>query len=244
MRDLARARRRAVVVLCERRAGRPAATSGSRRFPALDATWLARRDYRSSRGRATATGSMRSDAIRRRSSARTTIRSSAPTAGAASAILRQRFLDEIGQYLPADGPRARHRLRLRAVLALLRGGAPRRSVRGPRPEPAAHRDGARAAAQRLGLDNVRVRGRRRARLPGDREFAAAYMLDIVHHVPPEAVRPLLDQLAKCAAAGRPPRRSRTWTRARPEALVHLGARQGDGPARARALLARRRARRR
>ena len=36
-------------------------------------------------------------------------------------ILRQRFLDEIGQYLPDEGPGAGHRLRLRPLLAVLRG---------------------------------------------------------------------------------------------------------------------------
>jgi cyclopropane fatty-acyl-phospholipid synthase-like methyltransferase len=108
-------------------------------------------------------------------------------------ILRQRFLDEIGQYLPADGdvldigcgfglfslyyaqvyPRARfHGIDLDA----------RRIARASR------------AAARLGLENVAyavgdARGYRAAR-----ELRAAYMLDIIHHIPPETVEPLLREL--------------------------------------------------
>ena len=108
-------------------------------------------------------------------------------------ILRQRFLDEIGQYLPADGdvldigcgfglfslyyaqvyPRARfHGIDLDA----------RRIARASR------------AAARLGLENVAyavgdARGYRAAR-----ELRAVYMLDIIHHIPPETVEPLLREL--------------------------------------------------
>jgi len=108
-------------------------------------------------------------------------------------ILRQRFLDEIGQYLPTDGdvldigcgfglfslyyaqvyPRARfHGIDLDA----------RRIARASR------------AAARLGLENVAyavgdARGYRAAR-----ELRAVYMLDIIHHIPPETVEPLLREL--------------------------------------------------
>jgi 2-polyprenyl-3-methyl-5-hydroxy-6-metoxy-1,4-benzoquinol methylase len=64
---------------------------------------------------------------------------------------------------------------------------------------------ARAAARRLGLANVRYevgnvmdyRGAGR----GGARFDAAYMLDIVHHIPEEAVRPLLEQVAKTLPEG-------------------------------------------
>jgi O-methyltransferase involved in polyketide biosynthesis len=36
---------------------------------------------------------------------------------------------------------------------------------------------------------------------GGERFDAAYMLDIVHHIPPEAVRPLLEQVAKTLPEG-------------------------------------------
>ena len=69
---------------------------------------------------------------------------------------------------------------------------------------------ARAAARRLGLANVRYevgdvmdyRGGGR----GGERFDAAYMLDIVHHIPEDAVRPLLEQVAKMPARGRAPAR--------------------------------------
>jgi 2-polyprenyl-3-methyl-5-hydroxy-6-metoxy-1,4-benzoquinol methylase len=115
-------------------------------------------------------------------------------------ILRQRFLDEIGQYLPAEGdvldigcgfglfslyyaqlfPRARfHGIDLDA----------RRIVRAQR------------AAERLGLGNVAyaVGDARSYRAAGP--YRAAYMLDIVHHVPPETVPPLLGELWKGLSPG-------------------------------------------
>ena len=61
---------------------------------------------------------------------------------------------------------------------------------------------ARAAARRLGLANVRYEvGDVMDYLRGGERFDAAYMLDIVHHIPEEAVRPLLEQVAKTLPAG-------------------------------------------
>ena len=60
---------------------------------------------------------------------------------------------------------------------------------------------ARAAARRLGLSNVRHEVGDVMDFRGGRQFAAAYMLDIVHHVPEDTVRPLLEQVAKCLPAG-------------------------------------------
>ena len=60
---------------------------------------------------------------------------------------------------------------------------------------------ARAAAGRLGLGNVRYEVGDVMEFRGGRHFDAAYMLDIVHHVPEETVRPLLDQVAKCLPTG-------------------------------------------
>ncbi|HSE04490.1 MAG TPA: methyltransferase domain-containing protein, partial [Methylomirabilota bacterium] len=108
-------------------------------------------------------------------------------------ILRQRFLDEIGQYLP---PRGRvldlgcgfglfslYYASTHAALAL--EGLDRN----------ARRIGmARMAARRLGLSNVRYEVGDVMDFRGRERFDAAYMLDIVHHIPPEAVRPLLAQV--------------------------------------------------
>src|SRR5262249_58826403 len=55
---------------------------------------------------------------------------------------------------------------------------------------------ARAAAARLGLSQVRYQVGNAVDYRDGRIFDAAYMLDIVHHIPPEAVRPLLEQMAK------------------------------------------------
>jgi SAM-dependent methyltransferase len=115
-------------------------------------------------------------------------------------ILRQRFLDEIGQYLPASGDvldlgcgfglfslyyaQLRPSLRFHGVDL-----NPRRI------------DIAREAALRLGLANVEysVGDARGFRAP--RSYAGAYMLDIVHHVEPAAVRPLLTELHAALVPG-------------------------------------------
>ena len=60
---------------------------------------------------------------------------------------------------------------------------------------------ARAAARRLGLANVRYEVGDVMEYRGGERFDAAYMLDIVHHIPEEAVRPLLEQVAKTLPAG-------------------------------------------
>src|SRR5262249_29147735 len=53
---------------------------------------------------------------------------------------------------------------------------------------------ARRAAARLGVANVAYEEGDAREFKGDGDLAAAYMLDIVHHIPPDTVRPLLRQL--------------------------------------------------
>src|SRR5260370_37286147 len=60
---------------------------------------------------------------------------------------------------------------------------------------------ARAEASKLGMDNVRYEVGDVMAFKGDETFDAAYMLDIVHHIPKDAVRPLLDQVARILPAG-------------------------------------------
>jgi 2-polyprenyl-6-hydroxyphenyl methylase/3-demethylubiquinone-9 3-methyltransferase len=115
-------------------------------------------------------------------------------------ILRQRFLDEIGQYLPARG----RVLDLGCGFGLF-------SLYYAMVAPDLEIDGldlnprriamARAAAARLGLGNVRYAVGDVMEFRGGRVFDAAYMLDIVHHIGEDAVRPLLEQVAKCLPAG-------------------------------------------
>jgi 2-polyprenyl-3-methyl-5-hydroxy-6-metoxy-1,4-benzoquinol methylase len=117
-------------------------------------------------------------------------------------ILRQRFLDEIGQYLPDEGTVLDIGCGFGLFSLYYAASGPRRFVHG------LDRDGrrialARRAAARLGLDNVAyVEGDARD-FKGDTDAAGAYMLDIVHHIPRESVPPLLRRLRRSLAPGAP-----------------------------------------
>jgi SAM-dependent methyltransferase len=115
-------------------------------------------------------------------------------------ILRQRFLDEIGQYLPERG----RVLDLGCGFGLfsLYYASIRPELRLEGFDRNARRIAmARAAARTLGLTNVRYEAGDVMDFRGVEAFDAAYMLDIVHHIPEEAVRPLLEQVAKILPAG-------------------------------------------
>jgi SAM-dependent methyltransferase len=108
-------------------------------------------------------------------------------------ILRQRFLDEIGQYLPGSGDV----LDLGCGFGLF-------SLYYAQILPGLRLHGvdldarrialARVAARRLGLANVDYTVGDARAFRASRPYAGAYMLDIVHHVEPAAVRPLLAEL--------------------------------------------------
>jgi len=115
-------------------------------------------------------------------------------------ILRQRFLDEIGQYLPERGRVldlgcgfGLFSLYYASVLPEVRlqglDRNPRRIAM------------AQAAARRLGLTNVSYDVGDVMDFRGAERVDAVYMLDIVHHIPADAVRPLLEQVAKVLPAG-------------------------------------------
>jgi len=115
-------------------------------------------------------------------------------------ILRQRFLDEIGQYLPDTGEVLDIGCGFGLFSLYYAAVAPRRFLRGL--DVNGRRIAmARRAAARLGLENVAYEERDARDFKGDGQYAAAYMLDIVHHVPPEAVPPLLASLARCLPPG-------------------------------------------
>jgi SAM-dependent methyltransferase len=115
-------------------------------------------------------------------------------------ILRQRFLDEIGQYLPAAGAVLDIGCGFGLFSLYYAASAPGRFVRGL--DVSARRVGmARRAAARLGIANVLYEQGDARDFKGDREVAAAYMLDIVHHVPVTAVPPLLASLRRSLPRG-------------------------------------------
>jgi 2-polyprenyl-3-methyl-5-hydroxy-6-metoxy-1,4-benzoquinol methylase len=115
-------------------------------------------------------------------------------------ILRQRFLDEIGQYLPAAG----HVLDVGCgfglfslYFAMVSPGLALHGI----DRNARRIAQARRAAARLGLGNVRYETGDAREFRGSARYDAAYMLDIVHHIPEETVAPLVEQLAKTLPPG-------------------------------------------
>ena len=116
------------------------------------------------------------------------------------AILRQRFLDEIGQYLPASGTVLDIGCGFGLFSLYYASTGVGRLVRGV--DLDRRRIGmARRAAMRLGLENVVYEEGDARDFKGDTVVDAAYMLDIVHHVPRDAVPPLLRQLHRAVAPG-------------------------------------------
>ena len=115
-------------------------------------------------------------------------------------ILRQRFLFEIGQYLPTSGPvldigcgfglfALYFAMRWPAIQIL---GFDRNARRVAM---------ARRAAERLGVENARFHVGDAAALQFDMPVAGAYMLDLIHHLPEDAVRPLLHRIASQLSPG-------------------------------------------
>ncbi len=115
-------------------------------------------------------------------------------------ILRQRFLDEIGQYLPPSGEVLDLGCGFGLFSLYYASIAPERFVRGL--DLSARRIAmARRAAERLEIGNVCYREGDAREVTGHSELAAAYMLDIVHHVPRASVEPLLRRLHACLRPG-------------------------------------------
>jgi cyclopropane fatty-acyl-phospholipid synthase-like methyltransferase len=115
-------------------------------------------------------------------------------------ILRQRFLDEIGQYLPDEGPILDIGCGFGLFSLYYAATGPRRLLRGLDLNPRRVAQ-ARRAATRLRLDNVTYETGDARDFKGDGEVGAAYMLDIVHHVSPASVPPLLRALRRCLPPG-------------------------------------------
>jgi len=115
-------------------------------------------------------------------------------------IFRQRFLNEIGQYLPRRG----RVLDVGCGFGLF-------SLYYAQVHPELDFTGfdmsdkrvevARRAAERLGLSNVSYRVQDARQFAATERFDAIYMLDVVHHVPGDAVRPMLTELHRALAPG-------------------------------------------
>src|SRR5215831_12683674 len=116
-------------------------------------------------------------------------------------ILRQRFLDEIGQYLPEQGRVLDLGCGFGLFSLYYASVLPGIEIEGIDLNPRRIAM-ARKAAERLRLANARYEVGNAIEFRGGRLFDAAYMLDIVHHIPPDTVRPLLEQMAKCLPPGR------------------------------------------
>jgi SAM-dependent methyltransferase len=115
-------------------------------------------------------------------------------------ILRQRFLDEIGQYLPGRGPVLDVGCGFGLFSLYFAAIGRDRVLRGIDLD-ARRIATARRAAARLGLTNVSYAVGDARSFQGDGGFAAAYMLDIIHHIPPVTVLPLLGELRRCLPPG-------------------------------------------
>ncbi len=116
-------------------------------------------------------------------------------------ILRQRFLDEIGQYLPERGRVLDLGCGFGLFSLYYASVRPGLEIQGLDLNPRRIAM-ARAAAGRLGLANVRYEIGNVMDFRGGGPVDAAYMLDIVHHIPEDTVRPLLEQVAKVLPPGR------------------------------------------
>jgi SAM-dependent methyltransferase len=115
-------------------------------------------------------------------------------------ILRQRFLDEIGQYLPDEGVVLDIGCGFGLFSLYYAATGPRRFVRGL--DSNVRRIGvAPRAGGRGGRGNLADQAGDARDFKGDGEVGAAYMLDIVHHVPPSSVPPLLRALRHCLPPG-------------------------------------------
>lgn len=109
-------------------------------------------------------------------------------------ILRQRFLDEIGQYLPPSGQVldvgcgfglfALHFATQNPDIRIQGFDLSERRV-----------DMARRAAERLGVTNVEFHVADAAAFRFDSPISGAYMLDLVHHIPVGSVTPLIEMIA-------------------------------------------------
>ena len=115
-------------------------------------------------------------------------------------ILRQRFLEEIGQYLPAQGTILDIGCGFGLFSLYFASNLPECEFVGFDLNPRRVKM-ARAAAQELGLSNVRYEVGNATTFAFREQLDGAYMLDIIHHIPKEEVKPLLRRLYEVLRVG-------------------------------------------
>jgi cyclopropane fatty-acyl-phospholipid synthase-like methyltransferase len=115
-------------------------------------------------------------------------------------ILRQRFLDEIGQYLPERGKVLDIGCGIGLFSLYYAQTFPQLQLRGVDLNPKRIAVATRAA-RKLGLGNaVYALGDARG-FAADESYDAVYMLDVIHHIPADRVRPLIENIRKCLPRG-------------------------------------------
>lgn len=115
-------------------------------------------------------------------------------------ILRQRFLDEIGQYLPEQGRILDVGCGFGLFALYFAGQSAGRDVQGFDYNARRIAMAARSA-ERIGLVNCRFTVADAAVAAIDQPFDAVYMLDILHHIPVPAVAPLISRITRSLAPG-------------------------------------------
>jgi 2-polyprenyl-3-methyl-5-hydroxy-6-metoxy-1,4-benzoquinol methylase len=115
-------------------------------------------------------------------------------------IFRQRFLDEIGQYLPERGVALDVGCGFGLFALYYAQLHPELEIHGF--DLSETRIAmAQRAAEKLGITNVTFRVDDARKLKADARYSGAYLLDIVHHVPEETVSPMLAELHRALAPG-------------------------------------------
>ncbi len=115
-------------------------------------------------------------------------------------IFRQRFLDEIGQYLPERGVALDVGCGFGLFALYYAQIHPDLEIHGFDLSETRIKM-AQRAAEKLGVRNVVFRVDDARKLKADARYSGAYLLDIVHHVPEETVPPMLAELHRALAPG-------------------------------------------
>jgi 2-polyprenyl-3-methyl-5-hydroxy-6-metoxy-1,4-benzoquinol methylase len=116
------------------------------------------------------------------------------------AILRQPFLEEIGQYLPPKGRVLDFGCGFGLFSLYYASTGRERQLTGIDLNPA-RIERARKSAKKLGLDNVRYEVGDVLEWQPEASFDAIYMLDVIHHLPAERVPDFLTKLRSILAPG-------------------------------------------